>query len=137
MTGDVTVGIVDKIPVEGVHMLLGNDIAGGQVNMCPVLCEKPVLDETCTLSVGESQLHPEYVVTRAMTRASHYSLTLSRQVIIILLGLTSCRFPSSLHSVCLVKSSAHLSWERYGGGGVGLLICRWGSYPSNLVYTLL
>ncbi len=39
VTGDVTVGIGDKIPVEGVHMLLGNDIACGRVNMCPVLCE--------------------------------------------------------------------------------------------------
>ncbi len=37
VTGDVTVGIVDKIPVEGVHMLLENDTAGGQVNVCPVL----------------------------------------------------------------------------------------------------
>ncbi len=68
VTGDVTVGIVDKIPVEGVYMLLGNDIAGGQVNMCPVLCEKPVLDETCTLSVDEPQLYPDCVVTRAMTK---------------------------------------------------------------------
>ena len=33
MTGDVTVSIVDKIPVEKVRMLLGNDIAGGQVNI--------------------------------------------------------------------------------------------------------
>ncbi len=38
VTGDVTVGIVNKIRiehVEGVHMLLGNDIACGQVD---VLC---------------------------------------------------------------------------------------------------
>ena len=38
---DVIVGIVDKIPVDSVHMLLGNEFAGGQVNMCPVLCEMP------------------------------------------------------------------------------------------------
>ncbi len=38
--GDVTVGIVDKIPIEGVHMLLGNDLARGRVDMCPVLFEK-------------------------------------------------------------------------------------------------
>ena len=79
VTGDVTVGIVDKIPVEGVHMVLGNDIAGGQVNVCPVLCEKPVVDETCTLSAVESQLYPECVVTRAMTkkaeRESHSDVT--------------------------------------------------------------
>ncbi len=59
VTGDVTVDIVDKIPVEGVHMLLGYDIGGVQVNVCPVLCEKTVVDETCTLSVVESQLNPE------------------------------------------------------------------------------
>ncbi len=53
VTGDVTIGIVDKIPVESVHMLLGNDIAGGQVNMCPGLCEKPVVEKTCILSIDE------------------------------------------------------------------------------------
>ncbi len=36
--------------------------------MCPVLCEKPVVDETYTLSVDESQLYPECVVTRAMAK---------------------------------------------------------------------
>ena len=53
MTRDVTVGIVHNIPVEGVNMLLGNGIAGGQVNMCPMLCEKPVVEETCTMSVDD------------------------------------------------------------------------------------
>ncbi len=33
---DVTVGITDKIPIEEVHMLLVNDLAGGQVDMCCV-----------------------------------------------------------------------------------------------------
>ncbi len=37
MTSDVTVGIVDRIPVEGLQIVLGNNIAGGQVSMCPVL----------------------------------------------------------------------------------------------------
>ncbi len=32
VTGNVTVGIVDKIRVEGVHVLLGNDTAGGQMS---------------------------------------------------------------------------------------------------------
>ncbi len=51
-------------------MLLGNGITGGQVNMCPVLCEKPVIDKTCTLSVNVSQLFPECVVPRAMAKKS-------------------------------------------------------------------
>ncbi len=50
VTGDMTVGIVDKIPVESVHMLLGSDFPSGQVDMWPVLCEKPVIDETSRLS---------------------------------------------------------------------------------------
>ncbi len=49
-------------------MLLGNDIAGGEVNMCPVLCKKRVVEETCTLSADESQLYSECLVTRAMTK---------------------------------------------------------------------
>ncbi len=68
VTDDVTVGIVDKIPVNGVDMLLMNDIGGGQVNVCPVLCEKPVVDEICTMPVDESQLYPEGGVTRAIAK---------------------------------------------------------------------
>ncbi len=33
-----------------------------------MLCEKPVVDETCTLLTVESQLYPECVVTRAMAK---------------------------------------------------------------------
>ncbi len=31
--GDVAVDIVDKLPIEGVHMLLGNDLASGQLDV--------------------------------------------------------------------------------------------------------
>ncbi len=41
VTSDVTVGIVDKLP-----MLPGNGHAGGKV-VCAVLCENPIIDETC------------------------------------------------------------------------------------------
>ncbi len=62
VTGDVTDGIADEISIGGVHMLLGNDLAGGQVNMCPVLCEKPVM------SVDKSELQPECDATRVMSQ---------------------------------------------------------------------
>ncbi len=63
VTGDVTVAIIDQIPVEGIHTLLGNDLAGGQGDLCPVLCEKPVIDDTCTctISVDESELYTECI----------------------------------------------------------------------------
>ncbi len=74
MTGDVLLGIVDKTPVEGIHLLLGNDVAGGKVNMCPRLCEKHVIEEKCTLSVDYSQLYPECVVTRPMAKKAKQEL---------------------------------------------------------------
>ncbi len=36
VTGDVTVGIVDKIPIEGVQMLLGNDLDRWTCVLCCV-----------------------------------------------------------------------------------------------------
>ncbi len=43
-------GIVDKIPTDGTDMLLGNDLADEQVEICPVLCEKHVAaEETCNV----------------------------------------------------------------------------------------
>ncbi len=58
MTVDVTKGIGDKIPIEGIHMLLANDLAGGHVS-CGM--RKSIL-------VGDSDLHPECVVTRVMAK---------------------------------------------------------------------
>ncbi len=50
-----------------------------QVDRCPVLCEKPVVDETCTLSADVPQLYPECAITRAMAkkaeRESHSDVT--------------------------------------------------------------
>nr|XP_027221124.1 uncharacterized protein LOC113813347 [Penaeus vannamei] len=43
--GFVCVGLVDQLPMHGVHFLLGNDIAGKKVNPVPLLSEKPVAVE--------------------------------------------------------------------------------------------
>ncbi len=44
-------GIVDKIPFDGVEMLIGNELVGGKAELCPVLYEEPVVaDETCNVS---------------------------------------------------------------------------------------
>ncbi len=42
-------------------MLLGNDPAGGHMDMYSVTCEKPVIDKSCKLAVDDT----ECVVTRA------------------------------------------------------------------------
>ncbi len=49
-------GNVDKIPIYGVDMLLGNDLAG---EICPALCVKPVVpDEKRNVSTEVSDLYP-------------------------------------------------------------------------------
>lgn len=42
----MAVDIADKITGDGVHILLRNDIADGQVEMGPLVCEKPVTGDT-------------------------------------------------------------------------------------------
>ncbi len=42
VSGDVTVSIVHKRLIDGIDMLLGNGLAGGHVEICPVVNEKPV-----------------------------------------------------------------------------------------------
>ena len=68
LPSDVTVGIVDKIHIEGVHMLLRNNFVGGQVDMCFVLYEKSLIGETCTMSADEPELDPKCVVTIAKAK---------------------------------------------------------------------
>ncbi|XP_006813838.1 uncharacterized protein LOC100371911 [Saccoglossus kowalevskii] len=45
VTGDVTVGVVKSLPIEGVTFLLGNDLAGGKVSVLPVVSCKPVVND--------------------------------------------------------------------------------------------
>ena len=45
VTGPVEVGIVSEIPVEGVDMVLGNDLAGDRVKADPHMCEGPSIEK--------------------------------------------------------------------------------------------
>ena len=69
VTGPVQVALVDHLPVEGVHMLLGNDIAEGKVAPEPIMVESPTMfDNTAQLSREFPSLFPECAVTRAQAR---------------------------------------------------------------------
>nr|XP_027235069.1 uncharacterized protein LOC113826385 [Penaeus vannamei] len=66
--GFVCVGLVDQLPMHGVHFLLGNDIAGKKVNPVPLLSEKPVaVEETKQLVEEVPHVFPACVVTRSMS----------------------------------------------------------------------
>ncbi len=56
------------MPIAVVDMLLLSGLAGKPVNTCPVLCAKPVIDETCKLSVDERGLYPDYAVTMSIAK---------------------------------------------------------------------
>ena len=66
VSGAVTVGIVAELPMRGISLLLGNDLAGGKVLPSPIVCDSPVEDSvTETLKKEIPRIFPSCVVTRA------------------------------------------------------------------------
>ena len=69
ISGDVIVGIVPFLPMDGVSFLLGNDLAGGRVSVLPVVSEVPVSDQqTEKLAEEFPGIFSACVVTRAQAR---------------------------------------------------------------------
>ena len=69
VSGTVTVGARPSLPIEGVHLILGNDLAGDKVVVNPVMTEKP--EVTTTIDPIEDEipdLYPSCAVTRAMAQ---------------------------------------------------------------------
>lgn len=67
-SGPALVGVVDQLPVPGVQLLLGNDLAGGKMGSLPVLSEVPVeSEETGKLEEEVPDVFPVCAITRSMT----------------------------------------------------------------------
>ena len=66
VSGTVTVGVRPELPVKGVSMLLGNDLAGGKVLPEPIVTRKPhtLIDSDDNYDIT----FPACAVTRSMTR---------------------------------------------------------------------
>jgi hypothetical protein len=79
VSGPVTVGVRSVLPVDGVHLLLGNDLAGDKVVVNPIVTDKPVLEEVYDPIIEDVlHLYPACAVTRAMAQiAILYQPTLS------------------------------------------------------------
>ncbi|XP_041461225.1 uncharacterized protein LOC121412478 [Lytechinus variegatus] len=70
VSGRVTVGIVSRLPMKGITMLLGNDLAGGKVQPSTVLSDVPVVDsKTEALKTAIPGIFPSCAVTRAQAMA--------------------------------------------------------------------
>ena len=66
VSGAVTVGIVAELPMRGISLLLGNDLAGGKVLPSPIVCDTPVEDSvTETLEKDIPGIFPLCEVIRA------------------------------------------------------------------------
>ena len=62
----VIVGVVDSLPMQGISMLLGNDLAGERVVPHPRVVEKPMVsEETEKIEQEHPGTFPSCVVTRA------------------------------------------------------------------------
>ena len=64
VSGPVIVGIMPTLPVKGVSLLLGNDLAGGLVNANPCVTSRPSMEEDAEMP----EVFPACAVTRAMAK---------------------------------------------------------------------
>ena len=65
----VAVGIRQTLPFKGVHLLLGNDLAGDKVVVNPLVTDTPCMDQSPDPIEQElPDLYPSCAVTRAMAR---------------------------------------------------------------------
>ncbi|XP_063600010.1 uncharacterized protein LOC134776228 [Penaeus indicus] len=73
ISGYVRLGVVDKIPSDGISLLMGNDLVGNKMWPCPVVLPSPTKENnTVDLEREYPDLFPACAVTRsASRRASH------------------------------------------------------------------
>ena len=72
VTGLVAVGIRPSLPFKGVHLLLGNDLAGDKVVVDPLLTSTPCVDQPPDSIEQEiPDLYPSCAVTRAMAKKAN------------------------------------------------------------------
>ena len=72
VTGLVAVGIRPSLPFKGVHLLLGNDLAGYKVVVDPLLTSTPCVDQPPDPIEQEiPDLYPSCAVTRAMAKKAN------------------------------------------------------------------
>ena len=69
VNGPVAIGIRQTLPFKGVHLLLGNDLAGDKVVVNPLVADTPCIDQSPDPIEQElPDLYPSCAVTRAMAK---------------------------------------------------------------------
>ena len=73
VSGEVQIGIIDSLPFEGIHLILGKDLAGSKVKVVPILSDKPVIHQKPdSLEDDIPNLYPSCAVTRAMSKRKQF-----------------------------------------------------------------
>lgn len=68
ISGPVKVGVRSHLPVEGVSMILGNDLVGGKVFPCPIVSAEPDVGAQTDVSKMFPSVFPACAVTRAQAQ---------------------------------------------------------------------
>ena len=75
MTGDVSLGVIESLPFDGIHLLLGNDLAGDKVTVNQFLTNKPCLSQQPDpVESVIPDLYPSCAVTSAMKKRQDHEI---------------------------------------------------------------
>lgn len=68
VSGAFKLGVRKQLPVEGVGVIIGNDLAGGKVFPIPLVTQTPIVKQHSDLSTLSPSAFPACVVTRAQAQ---------------------------------------------------------------------
>lgn len=82
VSGPVKIGVRSELPVKGVSLILGNDLAGSKVFSSPIMIDKPDLYVQTSLSTSFPTAFPDCAVTRAQAQTFDDVIDLSDSFIV-------------------------------------------------------
>ena len=118
VSGHVTLGIRPSLPFDGVHLLLGNDLAGDKVVINPVVTKNPCLNQSPGPIEKEiPSLYPSCAVTQAMNKKKAIEHDINLGVDLADTFMSQCetdlpKVPGESES--LEENSPHESFSDYG-----------------------
>lgn len=107
ISGPVSIGVQPQLPVEGVSMILGNDLAGAKVFPFPIVSAKPNVSEQVAALSQFSTVFSACVVTRAQKKFEDV-VDLSSSFLAALPEVAECKLLVKPHPLpCDENSSAN------------------------------
>ncbi|XP_065149952.1 uncharacterized protein [Paramisgurnus dabryanus] len=107
VTGFFTVGVRTGFPIEGIELIIGNDIAGGKVFPVPRVVSNPILEsEQDELGKSHPHIFVASVTTRAQSREKSQEINLSDSLLAsIFFDPVSCKVDKAEKAVDSVGES--------------------------------